>query len=81
METLNHFDYEEMAGQCVVSFGLQRLNELTWLSNRGIANVMRAVADYATSRATRKELMQDLNTAEKIVFNNFVCDLPNIEDL
>lgn len=65
METLHHYDYEEMAGQCVVSFDLQRLNELTWLSNRGIANVMRAVADYATSRATRKELMQDLNTAEK----------------
>lgn len=81
METLHHYDYEEMAGQCVVSFDLQRLNELTWLSNRGIANVMRAVADYATSRATRKELMQDLNTAEKIVFNNFVCDLPNIESL
>lgn len=81
METLHHYDYEEMAGQCVVSFDLQRLNELTWLSNRGIANVMRAVADYATSRATRKELMQDLNTAEKIVFNNFVCDLPNIEEL
>lgn len=81
METLHHYDYEEMVGQCVVSFDLQRLNELTWLSNRGIANVMRAVADYATSRATRKELMQDLNTAEKIVFNNFVCDLPNIEEL
>ena len=81
METLHHYDYEEMAGQCVVSFDLQRLNELTWLSNRGIANVMRAVADYATSRATRKELMQDLNTAEKRVFNNFVCDLPNIEEL
>ena len=81
METLHHYDYEEMAGQCVVSFDLQRLNELTWLSNRGMANVMRAVADYATSRATRKELMQDLNTAEKIVFNNFVCDLPNIEEL
>lgn len=81
METLDHFDYEEMEGRCVVSFNVQRLNELTWLSNRGIANVMRAVADYATNRATRKELMQDLNTAEKIVFNNFVCDLPNIEDL
>lgn len=81
METLEHYVYEEMAGQCIVSFDLQRLNELTWLSDRGIANVMHAVADYATNRATRKELMQHLNTAEKIVFNNFVCDLPNIEDL
>lgn len=80
METGEHF-VSDMTYQCVVSFDLQRLNELTWLSNKGIANVMRAVADYATSRATRKELMQYLNTAEKIVFNNFVCDLPNIEDL
>ena len=80
MEAGEHF-VSDMAYQCVVSFDLQRLNELTWLSDRGIANVMRAVADYATSRATRKELMQDLNTAEKIVFNNFVCDLPNIEEL
>lgn len=80
METGEHF-VSDMAYQCVVSFDLRRLSELTWLSDRGIANVMRAVADYATSRATRKELMQDLNTAEKIVFNNFVCDLPNIEEL
>lgn len=80
METGEHF-VSDMAYQCVESFDLRRLSELTWLSDRGIANVMRAVADYATSRATRKELMQDLNTAEKIVFNNFVCDLPNIEEL
>lgn len=76
-EEQNEHDVKEMHldGDLNISFNAMRLNDISYLSGKQTKDLMFAISDYVWGRDSWNNLINQLDTATKIVFSNIVTEI------
>ena len=58
-----------------ISFDAMRLNDISYLSSKQTKDLMFAISDYVWGRDSWNNLINQLDTATKIVFSNIATEI------
>lgn len=58
-----------------ISFDTMRLNDISYLSSKQTKDLMFAISDYVWGRDSWNNLINQLDTATKIVFSNIATEI------